>query len=550
MGKVIMNKRKILTTIIVGLMLISAVLAIAPTATATAYHALWGKLNINGAIAGPGVKIHITVPSKSFATDITTTSVDSNGYNFYAGFDNPTYHGAKAYFTLLPRPTTETNSIALNKNVESVEQYFLVLDFANSHPNTPSNPSPVNGATDIETSADISWTCSDPDADPITYDIYFGTTNPPTTKVSSNQVGTTYDPGTLGSSTTYYWQIVAKDNIVWDIGATTGPVWSFTTKTGSTGGDTGGDTGGPSEGVTTPEGGILTADAGGPYFGAPNSAINFDGTQSSDTDGAILKYEWNFFSTDVWNNLSSTPTHTYTEAGTYQITLRVTDDDGNTDDDTTTATIVAGNNPPTNPTLSGNITGRKSVEYTYAAVSTDPDGDSISYTFNWGDGESITMEYYSSGVSVDNATHAWAYAGAYDIWVQAKDSNNASSEKTYLMVLIDTSKVGDIGYLIDLNGDGIYDEFESSQGDHLITNITEQADGTYLINSDGDGDWDWIYDPQTDTLTAYTTSEGTAPEETSADNTLWYALTMGTILAVILIALIYFATRKKQKPKK
>jgi hypothetical protein len=550
MGNVIMNQRKILSTIIVGLMLISTVVAIAPIATATAYHAVWGTLRINDVVAGPGVQIRVTVPSEDFTTDITTVTVDTNGYNFYAGFNDSTYHGAKAYFTLLPRPTTEANSITLNKKVESVEQYFLVLDFTNSHPNTPSGPSPANGATNVEINADISWTCSDPDADPITYDVYFGTTNPPTTKVSSNQVGTTYDPGALVASTTYYWQIVAKDNIIWDIGATTGPVWSFTTKAGSTGGDTGGDTGGPSGGTTTPEGGILTADAGGPYFGAPSSAINFDGTQSSDTDGTILKYEWKFFDTDTWHNLSSTTTHTYTEEGTYPVSLRVTDDDGNTDDDTTTATITTGNNPPTKPTLTGNATGHKNVEYTYAAVSTDPDGDSISYTFNWGDGESTTMEYYSSGTSVDNATHAWAYAGVYNIWVQAKDYQNATSEKTYLTILIDTNKVGDIGYLIDLDGDGIYDEFESSEGDHLITNITKQADGTYLIDSDGDGDWDWIYDPTTDTLTAYTTSEGAPAQVTKADNTLWYALTLGTILAVILIALIYFATRKKQKPNK
>jgi len=542
MGKFNMNQKKILSITLVSLMLISTVVAIAPTASATAYHALWGKLNINGAIAGPGVKIHLTVPSKSFTTDITTTSVDSNGYNFYAGFDNPTYHGAKAYFTLLPRPTTETNSITLDKKVESVEQYFLVLDFTNSHPTTPSSPNPTNGATGVETSADLSWTCSDPDGDPITYDVYFGTTNPPTTRVSSNQIGTTYDPGTLGSSTTYYWQIVAKDNIVWDIGYTSGPVWSFTTKTGSTGGGTGGDTGGPGGGTTTPEGGVLTADADGPYFGAPNSAITFDGTQSSDTDGTIIQYDWKFFNTDTWwNNIGSTPTHTYTEEGTYQVSLRVTDDDGNTDEDTTTATITAGNNPPTKPTLTGNTTGNKNVEYTYAAVSTDPDGDTISYTFNWGDGESTTTGYYPSGTSVDNATHTWAYAGVYNIWVQATD-NKTSSDKTYLTMLIDTIKAGELGYIIDIDGDSIYDEFETLGGS--LTNITKQADGTYLIDSDGDGDWEWIYDPQTDTLTPY--SSGASGETSVKDNTIWYALVAGTIIAILVILLIFIATKKKK----
>jgi len=96
----------------------------------------------------------------------------------------------------------------------------------NNPPNTPSNPSPPNGATNVNLNVDLSWTGGDPDGDPVTYDVYFGTTSPPPL-VISNQSGTTYDPGTLNHNTTYYWKIVA-----WDVyGATkAGPIWSFTTR--------------------------------------------------------------------------------------------------------------------------------------------------------------------------------------------------------------------------------------------------------------------------------------------------------------------------------
>jgi hypothetical protein len=100
----------------------------------------------------------------------------------------------------------------------------------NNPPNTPSNPSPSNHATSIPTSADLSWSGGDPDAgDVVTYDVYFGTsTTPPL--VRNDQLGTTYDPGTLSFDTRYYWKIVATDSH----GASVeGAIWDFATGLGA-----------------------------------------------------------------------------------------------------------------------------------------------------------------------------------------------------------------------------------------------------------------------------------------------------------------------------
>jgi hypothetical protein len=96
----------------------------------------------------------------------------------------------------------------------------------NNPPNTPSAPSPADGATDQAKDVDLGWTGGDPDAgDTVTYDVYFGDSSPPPL-VGDDQVGTSYDPGTLEGGTTYYWKIVARD----DHGATAeGPEWDFTT---------------------------------------------------------------------------------------------------------------------------------------------------------------------------------------------------------------------------------------------------------------------------------------------------------------------------------
>ena len=100
---------------------------------------------------------------------------------------------------------------------------------SNNLPYTPSNPSPSAGAIDQPRDVDLSWTGGDPDGDPVTYDVYLGTkTSPPL--VASGLNLTTYDPGALNWSTTYYWSVVSRDE---QGGETAGPVWTFTTESGT-----------------------------------------------------------------------------------------------------------------------------------------------------------------------------------------------------------------------------------------------------------------------------------------------------------------------------
>ncbi len=98
---------------------------------------------------------------------------------------------------------------------------------APSAPSTPSNPGPSDKTTNQPLTVVLSWTCNDPDGDALTYDVYFDTSNNPTTKVSVGKIGKTLNRSNLSIGTTYYWKVVAKDIK----GATTeGPVWRFTTQ--------------------------------------------------------------------------------------------------------------------------------------------------------------------------------------------------------------------------------------------------------------------------------------------------------------------------------
>lgn len=57
-------------------------------------------------------------------------------------------------------------------------------------------------------------------------------------------------------------------------------------------------------------------------------SLGVDGTGSSDPDGTITAYEWDFG--DGGTAAGATASHTYAAAGTYEVTLVVTDDDGAT----------------------------------------------------------------------------------------------------------------------------------------------------------------------------------------------------------------------------
>lgn len=72
--------------------------------------------------------------------------------------------------------------------------------------------------------------------------------------------------------------------------------------------------------------------------------VSFDGQDSHDPDGSIVAYTWDFG--DGATGSGQAPEHTYSEGGTYPVTLTVTDDDGATSSLTRSVTVAA--TPPSN----------------------------------------------------------------------------------------------------------------------------------------------------------------------------------------------------------
>jgi len=76
-------------------------------------------------------------------------------------------------------------------------------------------------ASAVSTTPTLAWSASGATS----YDVRFGSTTPPPFVI--NTANAFYSPTTLTAGSTYYWQIVARNNS----GLTAGPVWSFTTAT-------------------------------------------------------------------------------------------------------------------------------------------------------------------------------------------------------------------------------------------------------------------------------------------------------------------------------
>jgi hypothetical protein len=140
--------------------------------------------------------------------------------------------------SLFPQTYVSVFELAGTYNQMTIEWPMYHYDIqhtglCNNPPYEPSDPSPPDCARKVNVYASLYWSGGDPDGDPLTYDVYFGTTTSPP-KVVSNQSNTTFNPGEqlqmpgghMAGFTQYYWKIVA-----WDTHGhqTEGPVWCFKT---------------------------------------------------------------------------------------------------------------------------------------------------------------------------------------------------------------------------------------------------------------------------------------------------------------------------------
>ncbi|MFC2110600.1 fibronectin type III domain-containing protein, partial [Bacteroidota bacterium] len=120
------------------------------------------------------------------------------------------------------------DSQSAESDYSAISQFLTEGDGVSNHlPFAPTLVSPELNAEIDGTSTTLSWSASDIDGDTLTYDVYLDTNEDPTTLVSENLSGTTFNATNLTATSTYYFKVVVKDD---KGGVSVGQVWSFTTK--------------------------------------------------------------------------------------------------------------------------------------------------------------------------------------------------------------------------------------------------------------------------------------------------------------------------------
>lgn len=126
---------------------------------------------------------------------------------------------------------------------------------------------------------------------------------------------------------------------------------------------------------------------------------------------------------EMWANAISGYVHTRMDSGDYK-TLEEWQPFGD-------PSLLIGEEslPPNTPDApDGPSSGKTGTSYGYTASTTDPEGDTISYLFDWGDGTYSTWtDFKISGMNV-SVDHTWESEGTYQIRARARDSHGTQSE--------------------------------------------------------------------------------------------------------------------------
>jgi len=170
-----------------------------------------------------------------------------------------------------------------------------------------------------------------------------------------------------------------------------------------------------------------TAVIEGPALVAAGEAVTFDAGQSTDTDGALTAFAWDFGDGSTAHGVSAP--HVFAEPGTYAVALTVTDDAGTENSRTTTTRQVTVNPAPVAGLMApGPLCSGQTASW-QAAV-----GPDVTATWRFGD----TADATGAEVTGADVTHAFAEPGLFAVTLLMDDGralpNSRRSEEVYARV--------------------------------------------------------------------------------------------------------------------
>jgi len=160
----------------------------------------------------------------------------------------------------------------------------------------------------------------------------------------------------------------------------------------------------------------------------PQEAARFDASGSLDGDGWITSYQWDFGDGSVAEGVSVD--HQFSAPGTYPVVLRVIDNDGAVNALQSEMLVIDTNQAPQPQiALSSMALDPGDSLVCHAEGSFDPDGEIVSFEWDFGDGSR------SEGTP---ATHVYSTAGIYRVTLTATDDLGAR-QSTALTITVGTT---------------------------------------------------------------------------------------------------------------
>jgi len=251
-----------------------------------------------------------------------------------------------------------------------------------------------------------------------------------------------------------------------------------------------------------------------PRVGEP---VAFDGTVSSDPDGSVVLYAWDFDGDAVIDASGGSAIRSFSAAGDYDVTLSTTDNDGQFDAITIRVTVSPLSQPPIAGFSYAPQPGTAGSPMTFnGTLSTDPDGDLAAFAWDFdGDGTTDATDPISESAFTTSGTYAVSLTvtdsvGNSDTLVQSIDVAAAPAQSTSFQPPIadfsyapGTATVGEpvafdgslssdfdgeiAAYAWDFGNDGTVDA-SGAQVDHIFTEAGEAAVRLTVTDNDGNDD--------------------------------------------------------------
>jgi len=210
-----------------------------------------------------------------------------------------------------------------------------------------------------------------------------------------------------------------------------------------------------------------------PTSGKVPLEVDFDASESSDPDNDIARYRWEF-DDGRGPRFGEEATRTFTDPGTYDVELTVTDERDNTDTDTVEIEVEA-NEPPNAVAEANPSSGEAPLDVTFdAGRSSDPDGEIERYTWQ--------IEGSTPGGQGETIERTFRTRGEYEATLIIVDDTGARDRTTVTVDVEGRFQVAHQDINLDLRSETEKQELQNVPDQHSIHTPTSPLQrSNYLI---------------------------------------------------------------------